>query len=45
MVLRLDHLVLTCADVDATVNFYERVLGFRDPSNLVAPFDVLFRDS
>jgi catechol 2,3-dioxygenase-like lactoylglutathione lyase family enzyme len=24
---RLDHLVLTVADVDATVGFYERVLG------------------
>jgi catechol 2,3-dioxygenase-like lactoylglutathione lyase family enzyme len=24
---RLDHLVLTVADVDATVDFYERVLG------------------
>jgi catechol 2,3-dioxygenase-like lactoylglutathione lyase family enzyme len=26
---RLDHLVLTVADVDATVAFYERVLGMR----------------
>lgn len=24
---RLDHLVLTVADIDATVDFYERVLG------------------
>src|SRR6056297_2277939 len=24
---RLDHLVLTVADIDATVRFYERVLG------------------
>jgi catechol 2,3-dioxygenase-like lactoylglutathione lyase family enzyme len=26
---RLDHLVLTVADVEATVDFYERVLGMR----------------
>ncbi len=26
---RLDHLVLTVADIDATVAFYERVLGMR----------------
>ncbi|WP_336211026.1 VOC family protein [Nonomuraea sp. LPB2021202275-12-8] len=26
---RLDHLVLTVADVDATVDFYTRVLGMR----------------
>lgn len=26
---RLDHLVLTVRDVDATVSFYERVLGMR----------------
>jgi catechol 2,3-dioxygenase-like lactoylglutathione lyase family enzyme len=26
---RLDHLVLTVADVDATVTFYEQVLGMR----------------
>jgi catechol 2,3-dioxygenase-like lactoylglutathione lyase family enzyme len=26
---RLDHLVLTVADLDATVAFYERVLGMR----------------
>ena len=26
---RLDHLVLTVADLDATVDFYERVLGMR----------------
>jgi catechol 2,3-dioxygenase-like lactoylglutathione lyase family enzyme len=26
---RLDHLVLTVADVDVTVDFYERVLGMR----------------
>lgn len=25
---RLDHLVLTVADIDATVDFYTRVLGF-----------------
>jgi len=29
MIERLDHLVLTVADVDATVAFYERVLGMR----------------
>ena len=27
-VCRLDHLVLTCDDVAATVAFYERVMGF-----------------
>lgn len=27
---RLDHLVLTVRDVAATVEFYERVLGFRE---------------
>jgi catechol 2,3-dioxygenase-like lactoylglutathione lyase family enzyme len=27
---RLDHLVLTVADLDATVAFYTRVLGMRD---------------
>ena len=26
--IRLDHLVLTCEDVAATVAFYDRVLGF-----------------
>jgi catechol 2,3-dioxygenase-like lactoylglutathione lyase family enzyme len=26
---RLDHLVLTVADIDATVEFYTRVLGMR----------------
>jgi len=26
---RIDHLVLTVADIEATVDFYERVLGFR----------------
>lgn len=26
---RLDHLVLTVADVDRTVEFYERVLGMQ----------------
>jgi catechol 2,3-dioxygenase-like lactoylglutathione lyase family enzyme len=26
---RLDHLVLTVADIDATVTFYEQVLGMR----------------
>lgn len=26
---RLDHLVLTVADIDATIAFYERVLGMR----------------
>lgn len=25
---RFDHIVLTVADIDATVDFYERVLGF-----------------
>ena len=25
---RMDHLVLTCADVELTVEFYRRVLGF-----------------
>ncbi|WPC07092.1 VOC family protein [Pseudomonas benzenivorans] len=29
MIERLDHLVLTVADVGATVAFYERVLGMR----------------
>ncbi|ERI54027.1 virulence protein [Pseudomonas sp. EGD-AK9] len=29
MIERLDHLVLTVADIDATVAFYERVLGMR----------------
>ena len=29
MIERLDHLVLTVADIDATVDFYERVLGMR----------------
>ena len=28
VILRLDHLVLTCEDVSATVAFYERVMGF-----------------
>ncbi|RMH59879.1 MAG: VOC family protein [Bacteroidetes bacterium] len=28
MIRRLDHLVLTVRDLDATVNFYTRVLGF-----------------
>ena len=27
-VIRLDHLVLTCDDVTATVDWYKRVLGF-----------------
>ena len=27
--LRLDHLVLTCADIGRTIDFYEQVLGFR----------------
>lgn len=27
MIERLDHLVLTVADIDVTVDFYERVLG------------------
>ena len=27
-IVRLDHLVLTCEDVAATVAFYERVMGF-----------------
>jgi catechol 2,3-dioxygenase-like lactoylglutathione lyase family enzyme len=27
---RLDHLVLTVADVDATVTFYVRVLGMEE---------------
>lgn len=26
-VVRLDHLVLTVKDIDATINFYEKVLG------------------
>jgi catechol 2,3-dioxygenase-like lactoylglutathione lyase family enzyme len=26
---RLDHLVLTVADIDATVEFYTRVLGMK----------------
>lgn len=29
MIERLDHLVLTVADIDITVTFYERVLGMR----------------
>jgi catechol 2,3-dioxygenase-like lactoylglutathione lyase family enzyme len=29
MIERLDHLVLTVADIDATVAFYQRVLGMR----------------
>lgn len=29
MIERLDHLVLTVADIDVTVDFYERVLGMR----------------
>lgn len=29
MIERLDHLVLTVADIDITVAFYERVLGMR----------------
>ncbi|NQD92603.1 VOC family protein [Pseudomonas sp. CrR25] len=29
MIDRLDHLVLTVADIEATVAFYERVLGMR----------------
>ncbi len=29
MIERLDHLVLTVADIEATVAFYERVLGMR----------------
>jgi len=29
MIDRLDHLVLTVADIDATVAFYKRVLGMR----------------
>lgn len=28
-IARLDHLVLTVADIDATVDFYERVLGMQ----------------
>jgi catechol 2,3-dioxygenase-like lactoylglutathione lyase family enzyme len=27
MILRLDHLVLTVADMDATLDFYSRILG------------------
>jgi catechol 2,3-dioxygenase-like lactoylglutathione lyase family enzyme len=27
---RLDHLVLTVADIDATMDFYTRVLGMRN---------------
>jgi catechol 2,3-dioxygenase-like lactoylglutathione lyase family enzyme len=27
---RLDHLVLTVADIDKTIDFYQRVLGMRD---------------
>lgn len=29
MIERLDHLVLTVADINVTVDFYERVLGMR----------------
>lgn len=29
MIERLDHLVLTVADIDTTVDFYQRVLGMR----------------
>lgn len=29
MIERLDHLALTVADIDVTVDFYERVLGMR----------------
>jgi catechol 2,3-dioxygenase-like lactoylglutathione lyase family enzyme len=29
MIERLDHLVLTVADIDATEAFYQRVLGMR----------------
>jgi catechol 2,3-dioxygenase-like lactoylglutathione lyase family enzyme len=29
MIDRLDHLVLTVADIEATIAFYERVLGMR----------------
>ncbi|UTW07862.1 VOC family protein [Pseudomonas benzenivorans] len=29
MIERLDHLVLTVADLDVTVSFYQRVLGMR----------------
>ncbi|MGG2399894.1 VOC family protein [Pseudomonas sp. SH1-B] len=29
MIERLDHLVLTVADIEVTVEFYERVLGMR----------------
>ena len=28
-VLRMDHVVLTCRDVDATIAWYERALGMR----------------
>lgn len=41
MIDRVDHLVLTVADIEAATQFYERVLGFereffRDPDgNLV----------
>ncbi len=28
-VLRIDHIVLTVADLDRTIAFYERVLGMR----------------
>jgi catechol 2,3-dioxygenase-like lactoylglutathione lyase family enzyme len=36
MIERLNHLVLTVADIARTVDFYQRVLGIRHPQQGVA---------
>ena len=37
MIERLDHLVLTVADIDTTVDFYQRVLGTVSYTHLTLP--------
>jgi catechol 2,3-dioxygenase-like lactoylglutathione lyase family enzyme len=42
MINRIDHFVLTVADVDATLDFYERVLSFRRKLREGQPAALLF---
>lgn len=42
MIDRIDHIVLTVRSLEATLNFYERVLGFRRELRPDAPASLMF---
>lgn len=42
MIDRIDHIVLTVRSLEATLSFYERVLGFRREVRADAPASLRF---